>query len=132
MPGEFISPHLSLDLMHESPDVWQLTEDFYYLSEVLGYIVKVPKGFVTDFASVPRLPVIWWLFGGIAKRPAVVHDYMYSVSGISRKQADAVLKEAMKANGDGWFNRTCFWAGVRIGGSGRNTGKLTMNGPMPE
>lgn len=126
MSGQFLSEHLGVDLLHENPEVWQLNEDFHYKSDVLGELVCVPKGFVTDFASVPRLPVIWWLFGGIAKRPAVIHDYLYSCKDVSRSQADAVLKEAMEANGDGWFNRSAFWAGVRVGGSSHKTEKFSM------
>ena len=41
--------------------------------------VDVPKGFVTDFASVPR--IFWWLFPrtGLHSRAAIVHDYMYAM-----------------------------------------------------
>ena len=37
--------------------------------------LTVPAGFVTDFASVPRTPLSWWVGGGIGDASAVVHDY---------------------------------------------------------
>ena len=37
---------------------WRLLEDLVYLSDRWGRIV-VPKGFITNFASVPRLPVVF-------------------------------------------------------------------------
>jgi len=57
--------------------------------------VSVPNGFVTDFASIPR---IFWS----ALRPdgehayaAVVHDYLYWTQIRSREEADHILKMAM-------------------------------------
>jgi hypothetical protein len=37
--------------------------------------LMVPAGFVTDFASVPRTPLSWWVGGGVGDASAVVHDY---------------------------------------------------------
>ena len=57
--------------------------------------VTVPKGFVTDFASVPR--VFWSLLppDGIYTYAAVIHDYMYWQQSTSRETADEVFKVAM-------------------------------------
>jgi hypothetical protein len=80
--------------------------------------VRVPKGFVTDFASVPRLPFAYMLFGDTAHRAAVIHDYLYSLGKCKREYADNVLKAAMQADGVGWFNRNAMFWGVRLfGGS---------------
>jgi hypothetical protein len=81
-------------------------EDFYLLTSHLSYITNlgdkiiVPKGFKTNFASVPRLAKFYiddddWQI----RAPSVVHDYLYSAEsvelGFTRKQADGVLFEAM-------------------------------------
>jgi hypothetical protein len=59
-----------------SDDVSELDADFQYASAVLDQVITVPKGFHTDFASVPRFPGAYLLAGGKAKWEAVVHDYL--------------------------------------------------------
>ena len=85
-------------------------EDAYLLTSRLSYITNlgdkiiVPKGFKTNFASVPRLAKFYiddddWQI----RAPSVVHDYLYSAEsaelGFTRKQADEVLLEAMMGLG---------------------------------
>ena len=57
----------------------------------------MPKGFVTDFASIPQA---FWSFGlsahGRNSKAAIVHDYLYWTQGCSREQADNLLMIAMK------------------------------------
>jgi len=97
-----------------------LRRDFSYYSERMGMKITVPKGFDTDFASVPRwLIVSYSLFGGTAKWAAVIHDYLYRSCPlcISRDDADEVLVEAMEVCGIPKWKRTAIWAGVRVGGA---------------
>ena len=99
-------------------DDWRLLAPLRFYSVVLGRMLEIPAGFVTDFASVPRLPFIYWFTGGKADAPAVLHDYFYrtGTEEVSREQADAVLAEAMDTRGY-WRIRTwTMWAGVRVGG----------------
>lgn len=98
---------------------FQLTEDLIYDSKVLNMTVVVPKGFITDFASVPRVPIAYTLFGGKAHHEAVIHDYLYRTKPhiCSRPQADRVFLEAMKTRQKGLFLRVSMYLGVRIGGS---------------
>lgn len=72
---------------------WELLAPLTYISGPLT--VVVPKGFVTDFASTPR--VLWPLVPptGRYTRAAVVHDYLYRSGVTSRVLADAVFLEAM-------------------------------------
>jgi hypothetical protein len=58
--------------------------------------VTVPKGFVTDFASIPR--VFWSVLrpDGEYAYAAVVHDYLYWTQTRVREEADDVLKMAME------------------------------------
>jgi hypothetical protein len=81
---------------------WKLLTDMGYHSKLQGLIV-VPAGFVTDFASVPRLPLMYWLFGDTAHASAVVHDYLcrnwVPAGMIEWREAAEVFREAMKHEG---------------------------------
>jgi hypothetical protein len=85
-------------------------EDAYLLTSRLSYITNlgdkiiVPKGFKTNFASVPRLAKFYiddddWQI----RAPSCIHDFLYSAEsaelGFTRKQADEVLLEAMMGLG---------------------------------
>jgi hypothetical protein len=101
--------------LEELPDGrWQLVDHLCYDSAIIGRH-KVPAGFTTDLASVPRLPFAYWLFGGKANRPAVVHDHLYQGRQVSRETADAVFFEAMGVEGL-WGRKWPMWAAVRTFG----------------
>jgi len=96
-------------------DKWRLVQDLVYESDIAGTIT-VPAGFECDFASVPRIPVVFMLCGDEAHKPAVIHDYLYRYAVTSRKIADKVFEEAMKVCGIwAWRRKMMFW-GVRIFG----------------
>ena len=98
--------------------VWVLTAPLVYESNILGEIT-VPKGFETDFASVPRIPIFYALYGGKAHRESVLHDALYrsnSIPKATRLQADRVFLEAMKARGKPCHIRWPMFLGVRLGG----------------
>lgn len=97
---------------------WLLEKSLAYDSDLVGSVV-VPEGFITDFASVPRVPIAFMLFGARAHHESVLHDYLYKIDSIpqvTRKQADDVFLEAMTVRGKGLFVRLMMFAGVRIGG----------------
>jgi hypothetical protein len=58
--------------------------------------VTVPLGFVTDFASIPR--VFWSLLrpDGEYTYPAIVHDFLYWTQTTPRDAADKILKFGME------------------------------------
>jgi len=58
--------------------------------------VTVPVGFVTDFASIPR--VFWSVLrpDGLYTYPAIVHDYLYWEQVVSREAADLIFKFGME------------------------------------
>lgn len=60
-----------------------------------GDTITVPAGFITDFASVPR--VFWSVFPRWGKygNASVVHDYLYFTKDRSRKEADYIFYEGM-------------------------------------
>ena len=114
--AKFIS---ELDARLKDDDkVWTLDSPLIYLSDLLGEIV-VPAGFETDFASVPRLPIIYTFFGDRAHREAVIHDYLYrsdSVPLATYDEANNVFFEAMECREKNWFVRNLMYAGVCVGG----------------
>jgi len=90
--------------------------------------ICIPIGFQTDLDSVPRVPIIFWLWGDRAHREAVLHDYLYRINSrpvVTRWMADSYFREAiivtqMEKDPESWI-RTQFvawgmWLGVRIGG----------------
>lgn len=90
-----------------------------YYSALLADLVIVPPGFVTDYASVPRAPLTYWLFGGVGDEAAVIHDHLYEKGIVPRELADAVYGEALAACGVPAWRRGPMWAAVRLFGSRR-------------
>ncbi|MBA3588317.1 MAG: DUF1353 domain-containing protein [Methylibium sp.] len=112
-----IDLHSSLVIEPVSGGEWVLREPFQ--AKVLfadGYSewIIVPAGFVTDLASVPRLPGMFMLFGGKARKSAVLHDYLYS-TGRERAFADDVFLAAMRHE-ENRFTRGVMWLAVRLAG----------------
>lgn len=123
-PG-FLSGAPEFRLLAPAPDGeerWELLTEVDYLSAVLRGRLRIAPGFVSDFASVPRLPLAYWLFGGRARRAALPHDFLYQthltdlivVDG--KPLADALFREIMLLVGDGWAVRSFMWLGVHLGG----------------
>ena len=121
-----MTPHFVTKLTFEDDGgfPFTLTQDLVYVTEVRGVgkpvtnarIIRVPAGFKTDLASIPK--VLWSVLPPIGKydAPAVLHDALYQFDAATRKQADDVLYEAMKATSVGWRTRWTIYAGVRVGG----------------
>lgn len=93
-----------------------LLSPLVYQSDRLGRIITVPAGFETDYASVPRLPFAYLFFGGIAKKAATLHDYLYRTGLVSRADADATFKEAMLVSDVSGWRAWPMYAGVRAFG----------------
>lgn len=111
--SRFLSPLL---LQEMDDKTFKLLDVFDYESDKARMIIRVPKGFSTDFASVPRLGMIYAMLGNVAHQPAVIHDWLYYAGTTSRAVADAVFLEAMEVIGLNWFQRRMIYLGVRVGG----------------
>jgi len=103
------------DTSRDGRGTWRLLGRLGYSSDLIGQ-VDVPQGFVTDLASVPRLPVAYFLAGGLAHAAAVVHDWLYTTHQVERATADAVFREAAQACGVSAWRAYLMWLGVRAGG----------------
>lgn len=95
---------------------WILLEPFVYESDVAQQIIVVPAGFHTDLASVPRLPLAYWLTGGKAKLASIPHDYLCVTGLVSREMADEVFLEAAELAGVPKWRRDVMWGAVRAYG----------------
>lgn len=95
--------------------LWRLNKELVYKSDTVG-VIRVPKDFVTDFGSVPRLPFVFLAAGARADEACIVHDWLYSTQSMSRSAADDVFKEAILALGYEDALAALMWAGVRVGG----------------
>jgi hypothetical protein len=131
--------HTSLvtELKEGCDNIWIVTAPLKYWSDLLNCLIVIPTWyeiesepesakdrearFYTDFASVPRVPIFYEMWGNRAHREAVLHDYLYRIDSkpvVARSQADSVFLEAMKSTGKSWYLRWPMYLGVVIGGAG--------------
>lgn len=102
--------------------LYRVEGEFRFQSEHLG-LISVPKGMLTDFASVPRFaenvipnddPDVLY--------PSVIHDFLYSKESsaafpdVNRDDADHVLLEAMRSIGAPAWKADMIFTAVRVGG----------------
>lgn len=115
-PASKVPPRFLTPLRAEKVQVglWRLVEPLVF--EYEGSRVTVPAGFLTDFASVPRVPFVYLLVGDTAHEAAVIHDYLYREDGVPRSVADRILRLAMEATGEPAWRRWAMWAAVRVFG----------------
>lgn len=91
-------------------------------------IIVIPKGFVTDLASVPS-PLFWWQWGAW-NLPAIVHDWAYlnhfllflnadksfTTFDLTRAEADTIFRELLAVFRVPFSVRQAMYLAVRIGG----------------
>ena len=119
--------------------IWKTHNKLCYESELLGTKIIVPKDFITDLASVPRLPLLWLATGGRGIRSAVIHDFAYQFGfwltskdriDVSKRLADDVFHESLLADpisGAGRIRAWEMWFGVRVGGRGMWSSKKRVS-----
>lgn len=73
-------------------DVDELIAPLVWRSDVYGDIL-IPPRFRTNYCSVPRWPVLYWMFGGKARKPSVGHDFPYTVHGVLKINYDVSTGE---------------------------------------
>ena len=84
-------------------------------------IITVPKGFVFDGSTIPRL--LWWIYPpgyDPAYRAATVHDYLYSRlwTQYTKQYADNLFRAIMLADGASKFSAWAFYVAVKLFGRG--------------
>lgn len=117
--GHFTELHVTPTReFEERRRIYLLMEDFTYTSKKYGTIT-VPKGFRTDFASVP--PPLQLLFpsDGRYLEATIIHDYLYENAIFTKQIADEILAEGMKVLGVKKWRQICINFGVKHFGKGK-------------
>lgn len=105
---------------------WRVVEEFeYYIGkkENNNYI-RIPKDFITDFASIPR--IFWTIIGhptGKYGKAAVIHDWLYRNGIGTRKEADKIFLEGMRFLKVFCIRRWIIYIAVRLFAFGSWKGK---------
>ena len=98
-PGGAKAPYNSLHLS-------RFADPIYFVTREIGWDpspaqrkypqVRVPAGFVTDFASIPR--IFWSVLrpDGLYSYAAIVHDFLYWEQPVTRSAADDIFKFVMQ------------------------------------
>lgn len=94
--SQFTSP-LIVELI--GPNLWRTfySFDYHVGSYPSNEIITIPKNYVTDFASVPR--IFWPVLSPVDRygQAALLHDYCYSIKyKQDRKYCDNIFKESMQ------------------------------------
>jgi len=105
------------DLAASGRGIWRIVRPLVYQSDVLGKTIVVESGFLTDYASVPRVPLAYLLFGDTSHKAAVLHDWLFHHHEMcDEPTANLVLLEASKVEGIPTWRRFGIYLGVKIGG----------------
>lgn len=98
----------------------RLLDDIHF--NKYGFKGKVPKGYITDGASIPKflwlLPKKWKIepFALNTLRGAVIHDFLYNKKRIKRFWCDLIFLATMKESGAPlWKRQLYYWAVVLCG-----------------
>jgi len=138
--SSFTTPLETVELVTPHRNLWELTAPFSYYTKVPVRLreqlmeqlprcsrfmeiveeriwLHVPKGFITDFATIPR--IFWKILPPYDPRygkAAVIHDFLYYTGIGDRRWADDEFLECMKILGAHWPMRTTMYWAVRIFG----------------
>lgn len=112
---------------------YSVDDKCWYLEAEYSYqdgenLVKVPKGFDFDLASIPRF--LWWLIAPfeLSITAPLLHDFVYVYRGdlpeasivpvriYNRKEADGLFKRIMKQEGVSKWRITAAYFAVRLFG----------------
>ena len=120
-------PHITYSGIKNKP--WVLTKNFKIkLSN--GDTAVIPKGYWTDFASIPRPLKLFFNHLGDGLSAFVLHDYLYNFRGyklkgksinradvmVDRLFADKEMKYQMLKAGENRIKVFLFFVAVRVGG----------------
>lgn len=119
--GIVYSSHASTTL---GKDHWVVKKEFrYYVDGDKEKVVIVPRGFLTDGATVPRL--FWGIIPPWGKygQAVVLHDYLCEFGGfwnygqwetLRREDTDRIFRSALEELGVGSFTRNLMYGAVSL------------------
>ncbi len=130
--------------------LWRVVEPLLYWSECLQCWLIAPVGFTTNYASVPRLPLVYLWCGNKVFEPAVLHDLHYTLHAFltatldphgkiigtalvpcTREEADDVFLEAIRTQPEAVDEATAqaMHFAVRLGGESSWRADTTVQQP---
>lgn len=130
--------------------LWRVFEPLLYWSDLLQCWLIVPAGFVTNYASVPRLPIVYAWCGDRVYEPPAGHDLAYTLHAVlvatvdeqfrvlatqlepvTRKDADDLFLESLLTQPEAVDEATAhaMYAGVRLGGESSWRADTTVQQP---
>lgn len=85
--------------------------------------VRVPRGYVTDFGSIPQVAQVISLANirplGAHAWAALLHDWLYAIGEPGMREiADACFRDRMGIDGVPSVRRSIMYSAVRLGGGG--------------
>ena len=97
--------------------LFEVPVDFEYHvgAEDSDDVIKIPKGFICDGASIPK--IFWGIIGSPMGRyapAAIIHDFLYRNQPRSRKESDEIFYEAMQVLGVPFWKRWIMYHAVRL------------------
>jgi len=93
-----------------------LMADWMFCDNVTGALFIVPKGYMTDFASIPAGIPFFQPFG-LHSEAAIAHDWLYAIGETGKREwADKFFLAKMQALDVSVLDREAMYAAVRIGG----------------
>lgn len=100
------------------PRLWILSDDF--IVNTPRGIFTVPRGYITDHASVPQL--FWTIIPPVASalsEGSIIHDWFYTKESedVPREFADLCLREIARVNGAMKLTSGAAYRAVRLGAS---------------
>ncbi len=107
----------SVTVRREDDTTWSVVEPLVYHGRDQTFVVR--RGFVTDFATVPRA-VVWLIprFGRYTL-PAILHDWLVTEGLdqrlVTSRDADGIFRRAMRELCVPVVRRWLMWTGVRWG-----------------
>ena len=112
MRGTFLTVRLTDSVTHDGLNIYQVRYDYNHHDGT-----RVPAGFVTNLATVPRW-LRWYVTPASLREAAVVHDFYCGELGYikrgTRLDADKRLLRDMRKMGFGAFRRSVIYLGVRL------------------
>ena len=95
---------------------WILKEDYCFFVNEKPY--WIPKGYVWDGASIPR--IVWGIIGAPSEpdflAASLIHDWIYLTHIFTRAEADEAIFQILKQSDVSLWRRRCIWAAVRTFG----------------
>jgi hypothetical protein len=114
--GWHMTPRTFVELRYLGEGQYLVLKDIVVFIAPLTPMI-IPKGLITDFASIPRFarwfisPDATWITVA-----ALLHDVLYAGEWVDRQVADSIFKQIMRYRKASFIKRNIVYFAVRLGG----------------